>query len=158
MERSDEQFLKAVKSVGGLAGYKLKSVATMDDFEVRTLTLKITRSSAGVIQDDLFDLDHVGTEYNVGPDGNVEVPSDRETDPDEELRDAKTTGERSDWPMPEPGTEYTDPGTLVEYVAVAGRGWVEKVELVKQNGAKPEETEAAKVENEPLPMHSGRRR
>jgi hypothetical protein len=158
MERSDELFLTAVKSVGKLGGFTLKKIATSDDMVLRSVTITVTRPSSGVIQDDLFDIDNEGIKYNVDDRGQVET--ERESDPDEEVQDTKAadSADRKNWPEPVHGAEYTDQGTLTDWIYQDGRGWVEKSELAKQNGAKPEEAEVAKVENEPLPLHSGRRR
>jgi hypothetical protein len=47
----DEKVLQALAAVASLGGFTLKSVATTDDFEQRTVTVKFTRISDGHVQE-----------------------------------------------------------------------------------------------------------
>ncbi len=47
----DEKALQALAAVAQLGGFTLASVATADDFEKRTLTVKFTRISDGHVQE-----------------------------------------------------------------------------------------------------------
>ena len=67
----DEKALQALAAVAGLAGFTLKSVATTDDFETRSITVKFTRTSDGHVQEG-FDFEREPVQMAV-VDGNGHV-------------------------------------------------------------------------------------
>lgn len=106
----DEKTLQALAAVAQLGGFTLATVATTDDFEKRTLTVKFTRVSDGHVQDE-FDWEREPVQVaTVDQNGHVDnVETLQPGDLAETEAQANAQIEAAELPDAPGGDELTDP-------------------------------------------------